>query len=457
MKALAVTIRAFWVAVGLCCSAVSAVAQSQPASVSGSVAVAPVAGDNSASRLEALRNAMIDQALDAPVQISSNAWLDESGRLRHVSRFFSEVRARAAADLIASSESAAEARATAALAAPDQSAAQSAKSATEGRIGRTAADIRPEGGGAVPGRSSAESSLPGESPAKQVEGPECRQDRTGLLRAASLRFDVSPDDGRRGNAVLHDLRTLIQDSLARESGRGGLTITTLDQTGVDSYSRLITFTGQHDSPYRIMISIHSPLAESEPQGRGVQPGQTYLALSLAGARRTLAELEQPATPAMPDRQVEVELALIEVSGERTLLRHRLPILIPGSSPTHNYPRLPDSTAADIRLAVLSWWSEAVSQLRCEPILVQANPVGASVVSIPVGGRAGIRIGDRWMIADRAKIPARVLEQGSIDRIMMAEVIAVGQYRSTLRLTAESAASPVRPGLERGVPWFATPL
>lgn len=457
MRALATTIRSCWVALCLGCSVVSAVAQSQPESAAGSTAGGPAGADSSASRLEALRHAMIDQALDAPVQISSNAWLDESGRLRHVSRFFSEVRARAAADLIASSESAAEARATAALAAPDRGTAETVKPPIEGRAARTASDGRSEVVGAVPARSSPESTLPPESPAKQVEGPECRPDRTGLLRAASLRFDVSPDDGRRGNAVLHDLRALIQDSFARESGRGGLTITTLDQSGADSYSRLITSTGQHDSPYRIMVSIHSPLVESEPQGRGVQPGQTYIALSLAGARRVLAELEQPAAPAMPDRQVEVELALVEVSAGRTLLRHRLPIFIPGSSPTHNYPRLPDSTAGDIRLAVLGWWSEAVSHLRCEPILVQANPVGASVVSIPVGGRAGIRIGDRWMIADRAKIPARVLEQGSIDRIMMAEVIAVGQHRSTLRLTAESAASPVRPGLERGVPWFATPL
>jgi len=425
MRALTLTIRACGVAIALGCSAISAVAQTQPASAPGSGPANPVGVDGSASRLETLRNALIDQALDAPVQISSNAWLDESGRLRHVSRFFSEVRARAVADLIVSSESAAEARATAVVTASD--------------------------------RPPPASSSPAELPVQKVEGPDCRQDRTGLLRAASLRFDVSPSDGRRGNAVLHDIQSLIQESLARESGRGGLTITTLDQTGGDSYSRLITFTGQHDSPYRIVVSIHSPLVETEPQGRGVQPGQTYIALSLAGARRTLAELEQPATPAMPDRQVEVELAGVEVSGERTLLRHRLPIFIPGSSPTHNYPRLPDSTASGIRLAVLGWWSEAVSQLRCEPILVQANPVGASVVSIPVGGRAGIRIGDRWMIADRAKIPTRILEQGSIDRIIMAEVISVGQFRSTLRLTAESAASPVRPGLERGVPWFATPL
>jgi hypothetical protein len=140
-----------------------------------------------------------------------------------------------------------------------------------------------------------------------------------------------------------------------------------------------------------------------------------------------------------------------------IVRHHVPVVVPGLAPTHNTAAIPDSTIAEVRLAVTAWWSEVASVLRCEPVLVQANPIGSGVISIPVGGKTGIRVGDRWMIADKAKIPSRVLEQGSIDRIMMAEVVAVGHHRSTLRLTADSASSSVRPGLERGVPWFASPL
>jgi len=121
MRALTRVLRDLLVAAGVAGSALSAFAQTATAlPVGGATASAlPASGpgaENSAARLEQLRNAMIDQALDAPVHISSNAWLDESGRLRHVSRFFSEVRARAAADLIVSAESAAQARATAAVA-----------------------------------------------------------------------------------------------------------------------------------------------------------------------------------------------------------------------------------------------------------------------------------------------------------------------------------------------------
>lgn len=460
MMALTRVLRDSLVAAGVAGSAISALAQTATALPVG---VGGHSAESSAARLEQLRNAMIDQALDAPVHISSNAWLDESGRLRHVSRFFSEVRARAAADLIVSAESAAQARATAAIAGSET---DGAKAPGAGRSGATQpSSVVGQPSSPSPGSDRAAGSPPLSLQASAPADPlppasdaiECRADRSGLRRSAVVRFERVPSDGSRGHSVLHHLQDLIQQALGTQSGRGGLTVAGLDLTGVDSYSRLISSTGRQDAPYRIDVRISSDRLDVEPAGHGVAPGQTYFALSLAGARRTLAELERPSVALMPDRRVDIELSLVEVSGERTLLRHRFPVNVPGAAPSHNTPALPDSTIAAVTVATLAWWSEAVSLLRCEPLLVQAHPMAAGVLAIPLGGATGIRVGDRWMIADRARIPARVLEQGAVDRIIMAEVVAVGQHRSTLRLTAESAGSPVRPGLERGVPWFASPL
>ena len=453
---------------GVGLSSLSALAQMPAASAggAGSPGVAPPAGtgaEDSAARLEQLRHAMIDQALDAPVHISSNAWLDESGRLRHVSRFFSEVRARAAADLIASSESAAQARATAAIAGGEPEGKGTSGAGQAGAARQSSLVDQPSASGSGSGRDPGALTRTAQSPASAdpsspaADAFECRPDRSGLRRSAVVRFELVPVDGSRGHSVLHHLQNLIQQAFGRQSGRGGLTVAGLDQSGVDSYSRLISATGRQDAPYRIDVRISSDRLDLEPAGYGVAPGQTYLGLSLAGARRAIAELERPSVALMPDRRVDIELSLVEVSGERVVLRHRLPVTVPGAAPSHNTPALPDSTIAAVTMATVTWWSEAVSLLRCEPMLVQAHPVAAGVLAIPLGGSAGIRVGDRWMIADRAKIPARVLEQGSVDRIIMAEVVAVGQHRSTLRLSAESAGSPVRPGLERGVPWFASPL
>jgi len=444
-------------------SALTGAAQISPVPNAGPAPTSVVAGsgagaESSAARLEQLRHALIDQALDAPVHVTANAWLDESGRLRHVSRFFSEVRARAASELIASSDSAAEARATAVVAGPAQAADRvlsgPGADARE-RVGAPSAVSRVDQSSAAPSQpvpaSAAESSV------RNADAIECRQDPSGLRRLAMLRFELMPVDGARGHSVLNQMQHLIQQVFLRQSGQGGLTVAGSDAPGGDSYSRLISSTGRQDSPYRIEVRISSDRLNVDPVGKGVAPGQSHIALSLASVRRVLTEFEQPSAVVMPDRRVDVDFSLVELSGERTVIRHRLPVLVPGGSPTHNTPALPDSTISAVSVAALAWWAEAVSRLRCEPLWVQAQPMPAGALSIPVGGVAGIRVGDRWMIADHAKIPARVLEPGAIDRMMMAEVVAVGQHRSTLRLTAESIGSPVRPGLERGVPWFASPL
>lgn len=468
MRAQVRLLRDLLVTAGIGFPAFSALAQPGTALPGGlgAPSVAPAPGssaENSAARLEQLRHAMIDQALDAPVHISSNAWLDESGRLRHVSRFFSEVRARAAADLIAGSESAAQARATASTAGSEKYskgmpiAGESGVSRQSSPAGQPSAPVSVTDRDTRALPRSVYPSAPADSLPPVSDAVECRPDRTGLRRSAVVRFDLVPVDGARGHSVLNLLQDLIQQAFSQQSGRSGLAVAGLDLSGVDSYSRLISSTGRQDAPYRIEVRISSDRLDAEPAGHGVAPGQTYFALSLAGARRAIAELERSPVALMPDRRVDIDLSLVEVSGERTLLRHRLPVLVPGAAPSHNTPVLPDSTIAAVTMATLAWWSEAVSLLRCEPMLVQAQPLAAGVLAIPLGGAAGIRVGDRWMIADRAKIPTRVLEQGAVDRIIMAEVVAVGQHRSTLRLTAESAGSPVRPGLERGVPWFASPL
>jgi len=67
------------------------------------------------------------------------------------------------------------------------------------------------------------------------------------------------------------------------------------------------------------------------------------------------------------------------------------------------------------------------------------------------------VGDRWVIGDSAKIPARVLEPGSLERALLAEVVAVGNHKSVLRLSVDQGAARVLFSVEKGASWFATPL
>ena len=49
---------------------------------------------DSERRIEALRNALINRALQAPTQIQSAAWIDESGRLQENTRITSDMKVR---------------------------------------------------------------------------------------------------------------------------------------------------------------------------------------------------------------------------------------------------------------------------------------------------------------------------------------------------------------------------
>jgi hypothetical protein len=421
------------------------------------------------ARLERLRNALIDQALDAPVRVTSNAWLDESGQLRHVSRFFSEVRSRAAADALfqaagASQPAQAEVGATVgsetvrATQGVSTIGGQQAEVEARSEVGSPPANrsANPARDGSVaPGTALGASTVPQLADAAAV----CRVGGGELARAAVLHSTVDPSDGGRGHSILQEVERLTVSLFRERAGIGGLRIAGVDPLGADGYARLVSATGQLDAPYRIDIQIRSDRLQQPSLGRGAEPGQNPLIQVLWSGTRAFNELMSRPELRMPDRRVDLTFVLSEQFGGSVLLRHDLSLSIPGSGPSHNSPVLPDRTIEGARMAVLSWWSEAADKLRCHPVTVAATPsvAGAGSLTIPMGSFVGVRVGDRWAIGDAAKIPSLIIEPNALDRALLAEVMSVGPHRSVLRLTAAQGAARTLFSVEKGASWFATPL
>lgn len=525
--------------------------------VSWAQAPAQTAGDaDGAIRLERFRNALIDQALDAPVRVTSSAWLDESGQLRHVSRFFSEVRARAAADALFQAGAAGEAagvspgatpaaiaaapaipatatamgpataHATAPAAPPPAAAVPTAASVSQPAtrsVGPSAGAAAPAGGAfapsagsvaATPSRAGAApsggitaassdsstvavpladaakpqapmslaatalgspslgtsspasggSSVAG-SPAVPPSGdsqgatsPElCRVGGADLARLAVLDSTVRPLDGARGHAVLLEVERYFHRLLAERARSGAVRLVAIEPVTADSYTRLVAGTGQLDAPYRIELTIQSDRLDQALQGPGSQPGQSPARQAVWATVRAATYIPIPPVSRMPDRRVDVMMTLSDQFNASVLLRREWSFVIPGGSPSIESAVVPDSTLDEIRRSALAWWAEALEKLRCQPVMVRAatSPLGS--VSIPVGARSGVRVGDRWAVADPAKIPSRILEPGSLDRALLAEVVSVGPYRSVLRLTSDPGTARALFSVEKGASWFATPL
>ena len=74
-------------------------------------------------------------------------------------------------------------------------------------------------------------------------------------------------------------------------------------------------------------------------------------------------------------------------------------------------------------------------LSCQVPQFQVLKFNSGSVRIAGGAASGIRVGSQMVLADRLKLPLRALEPRALERIAMAEVVAVSDYYAELKFTA----------------------
>jgi hypothetical protein len=74
-------------------------------------------------------------------------------------------------------------------------------------------------------------------------------------------------------------------------------------------------------------------------------------------------------------------------------------------------------------------------LSCKVPQFQVLKFNSGSVRIAGGAASGIRVGSQMVLADRLKLPLRALEPRALERIAMAEVVAVSDYYAELKFTA----------------------
>jgi hypothetical protein len=111
------------------------------------------------------------------------------------------------------------------------------------------------------------------------------------------------------------------------------------------------------------------------------------------------------------------------------------IVVP-SLPTQAFgtPRVDAGTQAAIARAVSAMASQLDKQLACEPqtfSVAQSN----GRLSLNAGSNAGLRVGDKLMIADPSVLPRHTLEPGALDAAVLAEVKSVTLYQAEIKQVA----------------------
>jgi hypothetical protein len=111
------------------------------------------------------------------------------------------------------------------------------------------------------------------------------------------------------------------------------------------------------------------------------------------------------------------------------------VVVP-SLPTQAYgtPKMDTDTNAAIARAVSAMTAKLEKQLACEPQTFAVEQSNGRL-TLNAGVNAGLRVGDKLMIADPSVLPRHTLEPGALDAAVLAEVKSVTPYSAEIKQVA----------------------
>jgi hypothetical protein len=105
-----------------------------------------------------------------------------------------------------------------------------------------------------------------------------------------------------------------------------------------------------------------------------------------------------------------------------------------SQQVHGTPKIDTDTQTAIGQAVSAMVQQLEKQLSCEPQTFSVERKDGRL-TLNAGSNAGLRVGDKLMIADPSVLPRHTLEPGALDAAVLAEVKSVTPYQAEIKQVA----------------------
>jgi hypothetical protein len=111
------------------------------------------------------------------------------------------------------------------------------------------------------------------------------------------------------------------------------------------------------------------------------------------------------------------------------------VVVPSISQlAYGTPKIDTDTNAAIARAVKAMADQLEKQLACEPQTFAVEQSNGRL-SLNAGSNAGLRVGDKLMVADPSVLPRHTLEPGALDAAVLAEVKSVSPYQAEIKQVA----------------------
>ena len=342
------------------------------------------------ARLEALRHALIDKALESPTRIRTSAWVDETGTLRENVQINSDVRLRGIR----------------VLSYLDQNSPEQARMVVEA-----------------------------EASARRLRASNCATPAPGqrIKRHAALISHFMPSDGRRGYYFVPELATEAQALLIK--------LFALDDSWV------VTPAGPSGSSYeQVLFGRDMPRASAYTMRIGLEAVEAAPMPPLDQAVKAVLRTLGYETQTLPPLPVRLSLQVEERSSGRVLWRNEALIDYPEARVSMERSPLPVEMRRALETSLLHWQKNIQQALACEPLQFEATLIQADQFTIAAGNRVGIRAGDQLLLVDRSRFPGNMLEKNSLDKAMLIEIQSVSQDHSLARRVAGPTPAPLKTNL-----------
>ena len=348
-------------------------------------------------RLTAIRQGLVQAALEGPTQVTATQWIDAQGALRESSSFRSGMQVRGVRVI-----------------GYDTDAQGDVKAKIDWQT------LKPTG---APPPASIKTAT-----------PICKPVATGHLQhvvAWSLSNplpwnidDVPVIDALQASLEAQWQQASAQSALWRWTARTG-------QEDRSAYQQALLGSAADDAPWQLTVQVTPARKLPLEPGANVSTPPHKLVLA-----RMLDE---------PLLQVEVQLrmTLSARNESRPVIQSTVTLGLQATADNWALPQLKDASRQLLEQQVRKWSQEMQAVLNCRAVTAEVTQANGALLRINAGSVAGVRVGDEWFLADGQSFPQRILERGIPSQTVLAKVQFVGPYDAQLLAVAGPGPSVQR--------------
>ena len=336
---------------------------------------------SASDRLQAIKQALVDLALQTNIKLGSTAYLDAAGVLHESSIMSSDSMVRGVRVLAYLEEA-----------------------------GITVAKVD----------------------ASILSDAACPGSRPEIRREASVRVISEAANYRIGDHYISELTAISQQTLLRTLADSFDWSVSAETVYASSYERTVSGNAKDQVPYRFDISLHK--RTTEPKG-AKQFARAGINKAFSVTNRTVQQLELfDAYKPWPEAALEYQLTLVDLARGMPLWSKSLPITYPAVARGYSKDAVPLKFTDKIVQITKDFLLDINATMYCQTqyYALQKNPGVANSASINAGYISGIKMGDQFLISTDANILNQALSMSGLAGLALAQVDSVSKHSATIK-------------------------